>query len=148
LTWATDFLGPFALTAGYSDVGRWPRAADRYGRFELLQANEGHTALDDPRAEKSYSGAKAYIAAKTADLVFAVELERRLRAQGSSVRSLAAHPGVANTPMQQSASSMPERILAKVLSIALGRTPQAGALPMLYAAVAGDAPAGRFLGPR
>jgi NAD(P)-dependent dehydrogenase (short-subunit alcohol dehydrogenase family) len=103
--------------------------------------------LDDPRAERSFSSAKAYIAAKTADLVFAVELERRLRAHGSSVRSLAAHPGVANTPMQKSATSAPQRILAKLLSITLGRTPQVGALPLLYAAVAADAPAGRFLGP-
>lgn len=148
LTWATDFLGPFALTGRLLPMlegGHEPRivtvGSNFYKRMKVV------LPLDDPRAEKSYSGAKAYVAAKTADLIFAVELERRLRAHGSSVRSLAAHPGVANTPMQQSASSTPERVLAKLLNIALGRTPQAGALPLLYATVAADAPAGRFLGP-
>ncbi len=148
LTWATDFLGPFALTGRLLPMlegGHDPRivtvGSNFYKRMKVT------LPLDDPRAEKSYSGAKAYVAAKTADLVFAVELERRLRARGSSVRSLAAHPGVANTPMQQSASSMPERVLAKLLSIALGRSPEAGALPLLYGAVGRDAPAGRFLGP-
>jgi NAD(P)-dependent dehydrogenase (short-subunit alcohol dehydrogenase family) len=148
LTWATDFLGPFAMTGRLLPTlegAREPRvvtvSSNLYKRMKVT------LPLDDPSAEKSYSGAKAYVAAKTADLVFAVELDRRLRAHGSSVRSLAAHPGVANTPMQKSASSTPERVVAKLLSVALGRSPEAGALPLLYAAVAPDAPAGRFLGP-
>jgi NAD(P)-dependent dehydrogenase (short-subunit alcohol dehydrogenase family) len=99
LTWATDFLGPFALTGRLLPVletGHEPRivtvASNFYKRMKVT------LPLDDPRAERSFSSAKAYIAAKTADLVFAVELERRLRAHGSSLRSLAAHPGVAKRP--------------------------------------------------
>ena len=39
----------------------------------------------------------AYQQSKLADLMLAFELDRRLRASGSSILGVAAHPGVANT---------------------------------------------------
>jgi NAD(P)-dependent dehydrogenase (short-subunit alcohol dehydrogenase family) len=148
LTWATDFLGPFALTGrllplleGANDARIVTVGSNLYKRISV------NLPLDDPAAERSYSGFKAYVAAKLADLLFAVELERRLRANGSRVRSLAAHPGVANTPMQKSASSIPERVAARALSVVLGRSPETAAIPLLFAATAPDAPADKFVGP-
>jgi NAD(P)-dependent dehydrogenase (short-subunit alcohol dehydrogenase family) len=148
LTWATDFLGPFALT------GRLLPLLERASNARIVTVGSNlykrisvELPLNDPAAAHSYSAPKAYVAAKLADLLFAVELERRLSANNSGVRSLAAHPDVANTPMQKSASSLPERIAARALSLTLGRSPEVAAIPLLFAATAPEAPAGKFLGP-
>ena len=147
LTWATDFLGPFALTGRVLPLMEGTRetrivtvGSNLYKRIKVTPP------LADPGAEGSLSAGKAYVAAKTADLLFALELERRLRAHDSNVRSLSAHPGVAKTSLQRSTSTR-DRAVAKLINIALGRTAEVGALPLLFAASAPDAPADRFLGP-
>ena len=43
----------------------------------------------------------AYQRSKLADLMLAFEMDRRLRRSGSNIRSVAAHPGVANTNLFQ-----------------------------------------------
>jgi len=101
--------------------------------------------LDDLSAD--VPAARSYVASKLAVLLFATELDRRLRAAGSSVRSFAAHPGVADTPMQQQARGRAERTVARLMTQAIGRSARAGAIPLLYAATAPDAPTGVFLGP-
>lgn len=75
------------------------------------------------------------MAAKLAVLMFAAELDRRLQAGGSPVRSLAAYPGVADTPMQRQAGNPAEWLLGRALNLALGRSAAAGAHPI---AVSGD----------
>lgn len=101
--------------------------------------------LDDLTAK--VSPARAYVASKLAVLLFAVELDRRFRAARSPVRSLAAHPGVAATPMQQQAHGPLQWAAGRALALALGRSADAGAIPLLFAATAPEVPAGRFLGP-
>ncbi len=147
-TWATNFLGPFALTGLLlGQLGRGTPArvvhvgSNAYNRIKV------ELPLDDPAAEKAWSPGRAYVASKLANLMFGAELQRRLQATGSPVHSLLAHPGVANTPMQQSAESRSERALARLLNLTLGRSADAGAIPLLYAATAPAAPTGVFLGP-
>ena len=61
-----------------------PRGAHRIGPIEL----------DDLNWERrSYNAWRAYGQSKLANLLFTLELERRLTAAGSPVRALAAHPG-------------------------------------------------------
>lgn len=146
-TWATNFLGPFALTGLLLEqLGRGtdPRvvhvASNAYKRVKVELPLH-------PAAESTWSPGRAYVASKLANLIFGNELQRRLHAAGSPVRSLLAHPGVANTPMQQSAERRSERALARLLNLVLGRSADAGAIPLLYAATAPAAPTGAFLGP-
>ena len=61
----------------------------------------GRLNFDDLQSTKSYSPMKAYQQSKLADLMFAFELDRRLRAAHSRVMSVAAHPGVASTNLFQ-----------------------------------------------
>lgn len=147
-TWATNFLGPFAFTGLLLDLlgrGGEPRVvhvgSNAYTRIKV------ELPLDDPAGERTWSAGRAYVASKLADLVFGHELERRLHAAGSPVRSLLAHPGVASTPLQQSAESRAERAVGRLLNLAFGRSADAGAIPLLYAATAHGAPTGVFLGP-
>ena len=82
--------------------------------------------------------------------MFALELDARLRNQGSPIRSLAAHPGIARTELQPTAiSSVGNRFeaLAYRLLDPLFQSASMGALPQLHAATAATAQGGEHYGP-
>jgi NAD(P)-dependent dehydrogenase (short-subunit alcohol dehydrogenase family) len=143
---ATNHLGHFALTGRLLPVlVAAPAARVVSVGSNLYRRVRVTLPLDDLSAD--VPAARSYVASKLAVLLFATELDRRLRAAGSSVRSFAAHPGVADTPMQQQARGRAERTVARLMTQAIGRSARAGAIPLLYAATAPDAPTGVFLGP-
>lgn len=92
------------------------------------------------------------IQAKLAVLMFAVELQERLRAEGSSVLSVAAHPGFTGTEIAAAgarnqglgAVARPLNALTKALSQSVPE----GTLPVLYAATAPGVQGGDYYGPR
>ncbi len=103
-------------------------------------------------ARRPYTGAQAYSASKLANLLFAAELDRRLRAAGSDVLSVAAHPGMSDT--QLLLSSVRRRPgaalvlpLARLLNTVLTQPAERGALPQLHAATAPGVRGGDHLGP-
>lgn len=95
---ATNHLGHFAL------VNRlWPLiAADGGGRVVAVSSGaHRRTGIiwDDVQLEHGYEKWLAYGQSKTANVLFAVELDRRARDAG--VRSFALHPGGIMTPLQR-----------------------------------------------
>ncbi|NIJ13511.1 NAD(P)-dependent dehydrogenase (short-subunit alcohol dehydrogenase family) [Saccharomonospora amisosensis] len=112
--------------------------------------------LDDPNfTRRRYNAATAYAQAKLAEEVFAMELDRRLRAHGEPVSSLAAHPGYAATGLAQGmARSYPNRTVRRAVEAAgrvaalFGQSIRLGALPQLYAATAPGVSGGDYYGPR
>jgi len=145
-TFATNHLGHFALTGLLLDrlsQAEQPRVVSVGSN--LYRHLKATLPLDDLAAD--VPAGRAYVASKLAVLLFADELERRLRVIGSPVRSLAAHPGVADTPMQQQTGNVAEWLINRALRLALGRSAEAGALPLLFAATAPAAPTGVLLGP-
>src|SRR4051794_7547962 len=85
----TNFLGHFALTGLLL-----PKLRDRVVTLSSPAHRIGRIRLDDLNWERRrYRRWAAYAQSKLADLMFAYELDRRLRAAGSTVRSIAAHPG-------------------------------------------------------
>ncbi len=90
---------------------------------------------------------QAYAQSKLADLVFSLELQRRLKAVGSPVLSTAAHPGYAVTNLQADHLKRGMKILITVMKPFLSQDAVQGALPTLYAAVATEATAGGYYGP-
>src|SRR4051812_13358090 len=124
----TNFLGHFALTGLLL-----PNLTDRVVTISSPAHRAGRIDVDDLNFERRrYSRWPAYAQSKLADLLFAFELDRRLRAAGSAMRSVAAHPGYAASDIgrgggfQQRLITVGNRILAQ--------SAEAGALPMLYAA--------------
>jgi hypothetical protein len=79
--------------------------------------------------------------------VFALELDRRLRAAASPVRSLLAHPGFAATTLQSSGPTGPLRLLTMLGRRPVAQDAETGAEPQLYAATAPDVQSGQFFGP-
>jgi NAD(P)-dependent dehydrogenase (short-subunit alcohol dehydrogenase family) len=147
-TFATNHLGHFALTGLLLDLfrpGHDPRVVTVSSN--LYRRTRTGIDFDDLTAARSYSPGRAYIRSKLANLLFGLELDRRLRAAGSEVRSFLAHPGMARTPMNQEQGGRAERAFVAVVGSLIARTAEQGTLPLLFAATSPDAETGVFLGP-
>jgi NAD(P)-dependent dehydrogenase (short-subunit alcohol dehydrogenase family) len=91
----------------------------------------------------------AYTQSKLADLIFALELQRRLTAAHSPILSTAAHPGYAVTNLHDSGpgdGNSPMKIMLKLLH-PLSQDAHQGALPTLFAATSPTAQPGGYYGP-
>ncbi|MEU7876170.1 SDR family NAD(P)-dependent oxidoreductase [Dactylosporangium sp. NPDC049140] len=146
-TFATNFLGHFALTGLLLDRMRTDGRARIVHVGSNLYRHMKKLDLDDLAAERGFSKGRAYIGSKLATLVFGLELDRRLQAAGRPIRSLVAHPGLADTPMNANLPSRAGRAFMALAQAAIGRPAERAAIPLLYAATDPGARAGVFLGP-
>ncbi len=96
LQWATNHLGHFALTGLLLDR-LVNTEASRVVAVSSLAAAGGRIHGYDPTSLDGYRRLAAYANSKLANLVFALELDRRLRRGGFATRAVAAHPGVTHT---------------------------------------------------
>lgn len=147
---ATNFLGPFALTALL-----YPHMRQREGnRIVIVSSSVTKWAKIDftnLQSERRYSPmSQAYGQSKLADSLFALELHRRLTRAGSPVIVTSAHPGYAITNLQTTGPGngfSAFRIIGAILKPLLSQDAAHGALPTLFAAVAPHAVAGDYYGP-
>jgi NAD(P)-dependent dehydrogenase (short-subunit alcohol dehydrogenase family) len=142
---AANHLGHFALTGLLLDL----IAQSPAGRVVTVSSGmhrRGRIHFDDLTGSRSYSPTGFYAQSKFANVLFGLELDRRLRAAGRPVRSILAHPGYAATNLVRPGS----RVLRLAVSIGnriMAQSAAAGALPQLYAATAPAAESGQFIGP-
>jgi NAD(P)-dependent dehydrogenase (short-subunit alcohol dehydrogenase family) len=149
---ATNFLGHFALTGLLLPL---VRPGGRIVTVSSLMARRGHlsaaTTPGDLRPREPYRGGRCYADSKQADLLFAVDLDRRLRRAGSDIRSVACHPGGAATGLASQrarASGMPERLtLGARLVRRFLQSARAGAWPTVFAATAPGVAGGELVAP-
>jgi NAD(P)-dependent dehydrogenase (short-subunit alcohol dehydrogenase family) len=143
---ATNHLGHFALTALLFDT--ICRGGDaRVVTVSSLEHKRGSIHFDDLTGERSYSPRGFYQQSKFANVLFGLELDRRVREAGIPVRSLLVHPGWASTNLQTSAPTGAMKQLMKVGNRLLAQSAEIGALSQLYAAVDPAAESGCFYGP-
>jgi NAD(P)-dependent dehydrogenase (short-subunit alcohol dehydrogenase family) len=142
----TNHLGHFALTGRL--IGAMEGRKD--ARVVTLSSNAhkmGRINFDDLQSERGYNRWRAYGQSKLADLMCALELDRRLRAAGSTVKSLAAHPGYAATNLQSAAAPPVDRLVMVVTNMLVAQSADQGALPSLYAATEPGLEGGTYVGP-
>ena len=147
LQFAVNHLGHFALTQQLLPL---LRAEGRVVHVSSGASYFGRIAFNDLQGERRYDPWSAYAQSKLANVMTALELQQRLTEAGSSVRSIAAHPGLARTNLQPSSvAARGSRLeaMAYRLMDPLFQSAAMGALPQLYAATAPDAEAGGFYGP-
>ncbi|MER2264349.1 oxidoreductase [Methylobacterium oxalidis] len=145
---ATNYLGHFALTGLLLPALR-PAPDTRVVAMASIAHRSGHIAFDDLHRRRSYGPQSAYRQTKLAMLMFALELDRRLRQDGSPVRALAAHPGLARTDITRRGDRAGPlaRLAGRAIFGAIGQSAARGALPLLYAATAPEAQGGGYYGP-
>jgi len=141
MQFGTNHLGHFALTNLLL-----PRITDRVVALASGAHRMGRIRLDDLNWERGYHRHRAYGQAKLANLLFTLELQRRLAAVGSPVRAVAAHPGWAATNLQSRSGNRVENALLAVGNRVLAQSGDMGALPTLFAATQ-DIPGNTYIGP-
>ncbi len=135
-----NYFGHFALTGLLIDA-LIATPGSRVTTLSSLAHRTGKIDFDNFRGEKPYKPWREYCQSKLADLIFALELQRRLESAGADVLSTAAHPGFTATDLQRHNA---------VFRIGVGlwsNSPAQGALPTLYAATAPEADPGGYYGP-
>lgn len=152
LQMGTNHLGHFAWSARL-----WPvlKASDARVVTVSSLAHTGANGVDlraltPEGSPRRYRRWQTYAESKLANLSFALELDRRAKAAGLGVVSVAAHPGYANTELQQTGLKMGNPMLGfglHQISRVVGQSAAAGALPSLRAATDESFTGGEYVGP-
>jgi NAD(P)-dependent dehydrogenase (short-subunit alcohol dehydrogenase family) len=144
---STNHLGHFALTGLLLEAlgkGSSPRVV-------VVASNEhkgGHLDFDNLQLDRDYAPRKSYQRSKLANVLFGLELDRRLRAAGSPIICALAHPGYSATNLQ---STGPTGFLTglgfRLGNAVFAQPAERGALPQLFAATAPEVEGGQYFGP-
>jgi NAD(P)-dependent dehydrogenase (short-subunit alcohol dehydrogenase family) len=146
LQFGTNHLGHFALTGRLIDL-MTARAESRVVTVSSTAHRTGRIRFDDLQGDRRYGRWRAYGQSKLANLLFAFELDRRLRSAGASTRSLAAHPGYTATHLQAAAAPAVDRAFMRLTNAVFAQRVEMGALPTLYAATCPRLEGGSYVGP-
>jgi NAD(P)-dependent dehydrogenase (short-subunit alcohol dehydrogenase family) len=137
----TNHLGHFALTNLLL-----PQITGRIVTVTSDLHKIGKIKVDDLNWEnRTYKPLGAYCQSKLANVLFTLELQRRLASSGSVVRAIAAHPGVAETNLISHVGGF-QGAVSKLFLGPITQDGEHGALPTLYAATQ-DIPGGSYVGP-
>lgn len=121
LTFAVNHLAPFLLTLILLDLLKASAPAKiinvASGAHRSIQAVD----FEDLQGEKSYDGHTAYSLSKLANILFTMELARKL--EGSGVTANCLHPGVIDTKLLRTGYDLE------------GASPQVGARTSVYLAI-------------
>ena len=146
----TNHLGHFALT-GVLLPALLQRPGARVVTVTSMAHRQTRIDFDDLQQERSYGPGTAYAQSKLANLLFALKLDRRIRALGVELISVAAHPGLAATNLHTTGpklggSGFLTRAKLSCLRL-IGQSAARRALPSLFAATAPEVVGGSLYGP-
>ncbi|KAG7377651.1 hypothetical protein PHYPSEUDO_011173 [Phytophthora pseudosyringae] len=157
LQFATNYLGHFALTAQLFDLLKKSESS-RVVTVSSLLHRHAYFVFDEDKImannEKEYGQLATYCVSKLCNLLFTLELNRRLKAAGvTNVTTAAAHPGYCDTKiMKKGADTNRESwfwwFVFRSVAVAPPQSAEKGALPTLYAATADDVKGGDYYGPK
>ena len=153
LQFGTNYIGHFALTARLLPLLSAGQA--RVTTMTSSAARQARLNWTDLQGERKYSPVRAYGQSKLADLMFALELDRRSRTDGWGIVSNAAHPGTTTTGLYAAGPNLGrkrpaphEAIMTRLAGWGvLVHGVEQGLLPALYAATSAQAQGGRLYGP-
>lgn len=158
MTPKTKTVDGFELQLGTNHLGHFLLAGLLYaliekasGRIVVVSSmihKQGEINFDDLMSENNYSPIKAYSQSKLANLMFALELDRRLKAAGSSVSCIACHPGYSATNLQSTGPFGFMKALMKVLNPLFAQPPMNGGIPEVLAVAGQEAIVGAYYGPQ
>ena len=146
LQFGTNHLGHFVLTGSMLDALRRTDGS-RVVTVSSLGHRVGRLDLDDVMFDRRrYDRWGAYFQSKIANVLFARELDRRLKARGDDVRSVACHPGTASTEIGKTGTSLATSII-RTFFPGIARSADRGSVSVVHAATR-PVEGGEFFGPR
>lgn len=146
LQFGTNHLGHFLLNQLTFDL-----VAARSGRIVPVSSIAHRSApainFDDPMFTDDYSPMTAYAQSKLANLMYGLELARRLEAVGSEVIAASSHPGYSATNLQSTGPTGLFKMVYKASNKLMAQSPIAGALSEVLAVAGNEARNGAYYGP-
>jgi NAD(P)-dependent dehydrogenase (short-subunit alcohol dehydrogenase family) len=146
----TNDLSHFALTARLAPLLKAGKA--RVVQLSSIAHRQGKIRLDDLNYQQGYRPWPVYSQSKLAMLMFAVELDRRSKAEGWGMTSVAAHPGLARTDLIANGPAVEAGGVVRWVSERavqlMGHSAAAGALPTVMAATMRGVAGGEYFGPQ
>lgn len=145
MQFGVNFLGHFALTGLL-----YPLLKETYGSRIVTVSSNGYQGaiidFDNLKSEKDYNPLREYRQSKLANLIFAIELDRRIKNKKQQILSIAAQPGANATELTRHMSS--EEILMGKQRLGEFMEPWQGALTILFAATSNEASGGNMYEPQ
>ena len=133
LTWAVNHLAPFLLTTLLLD--RLKESAPARIITTASEAHQGaHIPFSDLNAERSYRSFGRYGETKLANILFTIELARRL--DGTGVTANCFHPGLVATGFNRNNGLLMD--LGMTILKPVSRSPQKGADTLVWLATSPD----------
>jgi len=133
LTWAVNHLAPFLLSKLL--LKRLKESAPARIITTASQAHQGaHIPFDDLNAERSYRGFGRYCETKLANILFTIELARRL--DGTGVTANCFHPGLVATGFNRNNGLLMN--LGMTIVKPASRSPEKGAETLVWLATSPD----------
>ncbi|MBK8693724.1 MAG: SDR family NAD(P)-dependent oxidoreductase [Deltaproteobacteria bacterium] len=148
---ATNHFGHFALTGLLIDLLK-SSAPSRVVNVSSAAHRLGGDRYDAMMAGKKFNPWTVYGQSKLANILFTMELNRRVQSRNIDLRAVACHPGYAATNLQATSASSGatagySEAIARLANRLLAQPAAAGAWPTLYAIAEPDAQGGDFIGP-
>lgn len=134
-----NFIGHFALTSHLFNLLE-STIGSRVVTLSSIAHRGATIDFDNFRLEKPYNNWREYGQSKLADIIFALEFDKRLKKNGNQIKSMAAHPGFSKTDLQV---HMDKGMLASLDLM----TAKQGAQPTLAACLRNDVEGGQYWGP-
>ena len=145
---ATNYFGHFLLTSLLFPLISKPKQEPaRIVSLSSIAHKNGKINFDDLQSKKKYSAVKAYSQSKLACLMFAYELDRRVKQKNLLVLSVAAHPGVSNTELSRYLPAFVQKYIAPLFIPIFTHSPEKAARPSIYASMAQEVKSGDYYGP-
>ncbi|MBI1366652.1 MAG: SDR family NAD(P)-dependent oxidoreductase [Alphaproteobacteria bacterium] len=145
MQFGVNHLGHFALAGLLFDLVE--KAGGRFVSVSSIAHRFGALRFDDLMSGRAYSPTRAYAQSKLANLVFALELNRRLEQGGRRSRSYACHPGYSDTNLQFSGPSRFAALAFRPLNAMFAQPAAKGAVPTVLCAAGEEARPGGYYGP-
>ncbi|MDO6837969.1 SDR family oxidoreductase [Paraglaciecola chathamensis] len=150
----------FESQLGVNHYGHFLLCGLLFARIEASQgrivvvASEGHKMglrtiqFDDMNWDKNYHPNKVYSQSKLAQMMFAYELQDRIKAAGKGAKVYVCHPGASNTSLIRDSASFMTRISwSFMVKIGLAQTAEKGAYPEVMCATQAGLKERAYYGP-
>lgn len=146
MQFGSNHLGHFALTALLLPLLE-QTPDSRIITIGSLAHNRGSIDFDNLDGSRGYKAKQFYNQSKLANMLFALELDRRLKQHGSKTISVVCHPGVSGTNIFKLGKRDAPLFLRNLANKYYLQPPAIGALATVYAATAPDLKGGEYIGP-
>ncbi|MEM1207218.1 MAG: SDR family oxidoreductase [Acidobacteriota bacterium] len=122
------------------------------GRIVVVGSNAYRMGLkrikfEDLNFDESYTAWNSYAQSKLAQMMFAYELQRRVRAAGKGVEVQVCHPGASRTNLLKDTASTFNKVLWSVLSRVIAQSAEKGSWPEVMCATETRLGSEKYFGP-